>query len=48
METNKANVFMSVIMATPNTYKAKDKWNYYDEFAAEQENVLTNSHSNII
>ena len=48
MLTNKANVFMSVIMATPNTYKAKDKWNYYYDFAAEHQNVLTNCHSNFI
>ena len=48
MLTNKANVFMSVIMGTPNTYKSEDNWNYYYDFAAEHQNVLTNCHSNFI
>lgn len=48
MLTNKASVFMSVIMAAPNIYKAKDKMNYYYDFATKQQNVLTNYHSNFI
>jgi len=48
MLTTKANISMTVIMITPNTYYDETKWNYYYDFAANNENVLTNCHSNFI
>ena len=48
MLTEKANISMTVIMITPNTYYDETKWNYYYDFASNNENILTNCHSNFI